>query len=41
MAARRTAREICSTQFPLSRFRDGLDLVSDSRKSVKVTLLPD
>ena len=33
--------EICSTQFPLSRFQEGLDLVSDSQKSVKVTLLPD
>jgi len=33
--------DICSTQFPLSRFQDGLDLVSDSQHSVKVTLLPD
>jgi hypothetical protein len=33
--------DICSTQFPLSRFQDGLDLVSDSQKSAKVTLLPD
>ncbi len=33
--------DICSTQFPLSRFQEGLDLVSDSQRSVKVTLLPD
>jgi threonine dehydrogenase-like Zn-dependent dehydrogenase len=32
---------ICSTQFPLSRFQDGLDLVADSSHSVKVSLLPD
>jgi len=33
--------KICSTQFPLSQFQDGLDLVADSSRSVKVSLLPD
>jgi erythritol/L-threitol dehydrogenase len=33
--------KICSTQFPLSQFQAGLDLVADSSNSVKVSLLPD
>jgi threonine dehydrogenase-like Zn-dependent dehydrogenase len=31
---------ICSHQLPLERFQEGLDLVSDGTKSVKVTLIP-
>ncbi len=31
---------ICSHQLPLSEFHDGLDLVADGSKSVKVTLFP-
>ena len=33
--------EICSTQLPLSRFQEGLDLVAAGNQSVKVSLLPD
>jgi threonine dehydrogenase-like Zn-dependent dehydrogenase len=33
--------QICSMQFPLSRFQEGLDMVADSTRSVKVSLLPD
>lgn len=32
--------EICSHQLPVSRFQEGLDLVADSSRSVKVSLLP-
>ena len=32
--------EICSHQFPLEKFQDGLDMVADGTKSIKVTLLP-
>ncbi|WP_433221580.1 alcohol dehydrogenase catalytic domain-containing protein [Microtetraspora malaysiensis] len=32
---------ICSHQFPVSRFQDGLDMVADGTKSIKVTLIPD
>lgn len=32
---------ICGTQLPLSRFQEGLDLVSDGTKSIKVSLIPD
>ncbi|HET7304811.1 MAG TPA: alcohol dehydrogenase catalytic domain-containing protein [Segeticoccus sp.] len=32
--------EICSDQLPLSRFQDGLDLVADGAKSIKVSLIP-
>ena len=31
---------ICSTQFPISEFQKGLDLVADGSSSVKVSLLP-
>jgi threonine dehydrogenase-like Zn-dependent dehydrogenase len=31
---------ICSHQLPLDRFQDGLDLVADGTRSVKVTLIP-
>ncbi|MGI5493743.1 alcohol dehydrogenase catalytic domain-containing protein [Microtetraspora malaysiensis] len=33
--------QICSHQFPLSRFQDGLDMVADGKKSIKVSLIPD
>jgi threonine dehydrogenase-like Zn-dependent dehydrogenase len=33
--------KICSKQFPLSQFQDGLDMVADGTRSVKVSLLPD
>lgn len=33
--------EICSTQLPLSRFQEGIDMVADGNRSVKVTLLPN
>jgi len=32
---------ICSRQLPLSRFQEGLDLVADGTKSIKVSLIPD
>jgi len=32
---------ICSRQFPLSQFQEGLDLVADGTKSIKVSLIPD
>ncbi|MEU9884563.1 alcohol dehydrogenase catalytic domain-containing protein [Sphaerisporangium sp. NPDC051017] len=32
--------QICSHQLPLSRFQDGLDLVADGTKSIKVSLIP-
>nr|WP_055507162.1 alcohol dehydrogenase catalytic domain-containing protein [Nonomuraea pusilla] len=32
---------ICSHQFPLSRFQDGLDMVADGSKSIKVSLIPE
>src|ERR1019366_9314028 len=31
---------ICSHQLPLERFQEGLDLVADSRHSMKVSLVP-
>ncbi len=30
-----------SRQLPLSRFQEGLDLVTDGTKSIKVSLIPD
>lgn len=33
--------EICSHQLPVSKFQEGLDLVADSQRSVKVSLIPD
>lgn len=33
--------QICTHQLPLSRFKEGLDLVADGTKSVKVSLIPD
>ncbi len=32
---------ICTTQLPLADFQEGLDLVADGTKSVKVSLIPD
>jgi threonine dehydrogenase-like Zn-dependent dehydrogenase len=32
---------ICTHQLPLAQFADGLDLVADGTKSVKVSLIPD
>jgi erythritol/L-threitol dehydrogenase len=32
---------ICTHQLPLSRFQEGLDLVADGQRSVKVSLVPD
>ena len=32
--------EICTHQLPLSEFQDGLDLVADGTKSIKVSLIP-
>lgn len=32
--------QICSRQLPLERFQEGLDLVAEGSKSIKVTLLP-
>jgi threonine dehydrogenase-like Zn-dependent dehydrogenase len=39
-AGRLPMDEICSHQFPLEKFQDGLDMVADGTKSIKVTLLP-
>jgi threonine dehydrogenase-like Zn-dependent dehydrogenase len=33
--------EICTHQLPLSQFQDGLDLVAEGSKSIKVSLIPD
>jgi erythritol/L-threitol dehydrogenase len=33
--------KICSTQLPLSKFQEGLDMVADGTRSVKVSLIPD
>jgi threonine dehydrogenase-like Zn-dependent dehydrogenase len=32
---------ICTHQLPLSQFQDGLDLVADGTKSIKVSLIPE
>ena len=32
---------ICSHQLPLARFQEGLDLVSDGSRSMKVSLIPE
>jgi len=32
--------EICSHQLPLERFQEGLDMVAEGTKSIKVTLIP-
>jgi threonine dehydrogenase-like Zn-dependent dehydrogenase len=32
---------ICSHQLPLSRFQEGLDLVADGSRSMKVSLIPE
>jgi threonine dehydrogenase-like Zn-dependent dehydrogenase len=33
--------KICTHQLPVSRFQEGLDLVADGKKSIKVSLIPD
>jgi threonine dehydrogenase-like Zn-dependent dehydrogenase len=33
--------QICTHQLPLSKFQEGLDLVADGKKSVKVSLIPE
>ncbi len=32
--------EICTHQLPLAEFQEGLDLVADGKKSIKVSLIP-
>jgi threonine dehydrogenase-like Zn-dependent dehydrogenase len=31
---------ICTHQFPLEKFQEGLDMVADGSKSIKVSLIP-
>jgi erythritol/L-threitol dehydrogenase len=40
-AGRLPMSQICTHQLPLAQFQDGLDLVADGTKSVKVSLIPD
>jgi hypothetical protein len=32
---------ICSNQLPLKQFQEGLDLVAQGTRSIKVSLIPD